>query len=104
VHEIGFQGNVCTHWQHTIVIDAPSQRAIDTYVALTIYTGGSDLPARDGRTMNFCKGRLNRIALNAVNGALIIWQCSTAIFTAPEIMQKACSLLLFSISETIGVI
>jgi hypothetical protein len=54
--------------------------------------------------MNFCKGRLNRITLTSISRALIIWQCSTAIFTAPEIMQKACSLLLFSISETIGVI
>ncbi len=54
--------------------------------------------------MNFCKGGLNRIALTAVGRTLIIWQCSTTIFAGLEIMQKACSLLLFSISETIGVI
>jgi hypothetical protein len=54
--------------------------------------------------MNFCKGPLNRIALTSVSRALIIWQCSTTIFASPEVMQKARSLLLFSISETIGVI
>jgi hypothetical protein len=86
------------------VIDAASQGAIYTDVALTIHAGGSDLPARDGRTMNFCKGRLNRIALTSINRALIIWQCSTTIFAGPEVVQKARRLLLFSISETIGVI
>jgi hypothetical protein len=54
--------------------------------------------------MNFCKGRLNRIALTSINRALIIWQCSTTIFAGPEVVQKARRLLLFSISETIGVI
>jgi hypothetical protein len=53
--------------------------------------------------MNFCKGGLNRIALTAVGRTLIIWQCSSTIFAGPQIMQKARCRLLFSISETIGV-
>ena len=104
MHEVGFQRKIRTHRQHAVVINTPSERAIDTNVALTIHAGSSDLPARDGRTMNFCKGGLNCIALSAVDRTLIIWQCSTTIFAVPEVMQKACRRLLFSISETIGVI
>ena len=54
--------------------------------------------------MNFCKGSLNRIALSTVGRTLIIWQCSTTIFAGPQVVQNARRRLLFSISETIGVI